>query len=90
MTATPQDFIRDRAESGNLNAYYYSFESTGNQAIDRILAAVAYAGKAFHHTEDWGGAWWSDEDEGPTMAELIQEFANEAAGEWPASEGAER
>ena len=25
-----------------LNAYYYSFAPTGNEAIDRILSAVAF------------------------------------------------
>jgi hypothetical protein len=36
-----------------LNAYYYSFQSTGTEFVDRVLSAVACAGKAFHHTEDW-------------------------------------
>jgi len=37
-----------------MDAYYYSFTPTGVEAIDRILSAVACAGKAYHHTEDWG------------------------------------
>lgn len=37
-----------------MNAYYYSFRPTGVEAIDRILSAVACAGKAHHYTEDWG------------------------------------
>lgn len=36
-----------------MNAYYYAFEPTGVVAVDRILSAVAAAGKAYHHTEDW-------------------------------------
>lgn len=36
-----------------MNAYYYAFEPTGVFAVDRILSAVAAAGKAYHHTEDW-------------------------------------
>ncbi|WP_205042161.1 DUF1778 domain-containing protein [Rhodoligotrophos defluvii] len=36
-----------------MDAYYYGFTSTGVQAIDRILSAVACAGKAYHHTGDW-------------------------------------
>ncbi len=35
-------------------AYYYSFERTGVEAIDRILAEVAWAGKAHHDTDRWG------------------------------------
>lgn len=37
-----------------LDAYYYGFEETGVPEIDRILSAVACAGKAYHHTESWG------------------------------------
>lgn len=36
-----------------MSAYYYSFSPTGCYAIDRILSAVACAGKAFHHTDCW-------------------------------------
>ena len=58
-----------------LEAYYYSFEPTGVIEIDRILSAVARAGKAFHNTEQWDedayGKW--------KPVELIQTAANEAA-----------
>lgn len=37
----------------NLDAYYYSFEPTGVDAVDTILSAVADAGAGYHHTEDW-------------------------------------
>lgn len=37
-----------------LDAYYYGFEPTGDEQIDRILSAVACAGKAYHRTESWG------------------------------------
>jgi len=65
-----------------LDAYYYGFTPTGNEAIDRILCAVACAGKAYHHTEDW-----NDDVSGPyepflrgkTVAEWIQNAANDAA-----------
>lgn len=40
----------------NLDAYYYGFDPTGNADVDRILGAIAYAGKAYHHTEDWDDA----------------------------------
>jgi len=36
-----------------MDAYYFGFEPTGVAAIDKILSAVACAGKSFHHTEDW-------------------------------------
>lgn len=32
-----------------MDAYYYGFDSTGVDDIDRLLSAVACAGKAFHH-----------------------------------------
>ena len=60
-----------------MNAYYYSFDRTGVVEIDRVLSAVAVAGKRFHHTE-----WWNDEDDGrPSCQERIQAAANEAAVE---------
>lgn len=40
----------------DLDAYYFGFEPTGNADVDRILGAIAYAGKAYHHTEDWDDA----------------------------------
>ena len=36
-----------------MQAYYYSFTPTGVEAIDRLLSAVAWAGKAYHHTDGW-------------------------------------
>lgn len=36
-----------------LDAYYYGFVPTGVELVDRVLSAVACAGKAFHNTEDW-------------------------------------
>lgn len=40
-------------EKRRMDAYYFSFASTGVDAIDDILSAVACAGKAYHHTGDW-------------------------------------
>ena len=60
-----------------MNAYYYSFESTGIEGVDKILSAVARAGKAFHHTDQW-----SDNQEwlgGKSYIDLIQDAANELA-----------
>lgn len=36
-----------------MSAYYYSFDRTGTLAVDRVLSAVAVAGKGCHNTEDW-------------------------------------
>ncbi len=69
-----------------MDAYYYGFDPTGVPEIDRILSAVACAGKAYHHTESWGeemtygtpnGA--PDGHEGKTPIEWIQNAANDAA-----------
>ena len=65
----------------NLDAYYYGFDPTGVDAIDRVLACVASAGKAFHHTREW------DEEIGPLRPcdvgdapiDWIQNAANDAA-----------
>jgi hypothetical protein len=71
-------------EKWRMSAYYYQFDRTGVDAIDKILSAVASAGKAYHHTE-----WWSEEGEygpgerepftGTSCVEWIQNAANEAA-----------
>lgn len=60
-----------------MNAYYYSFDETGSLEIDGILSAVAVAGKAFHHTQNW-----ADEDSNygdGSLIDLIQNKANAAA-----------
>jgi hypothetical protein len=63
-----------------MDAYYYSFDRTGVEAIDRILCAVASAGKAYHHTECWNDDHGPrDNCEGNTPAEWIQNAANAAA-----------
>lgn len=73
-----------------MDAYYYSFERTGVDAIDKILSAVACAGKSAHHTRDWGGQNDSGQGnerppfEGTTCIQWIQNAANEAAQQWPA------
>ncbi len=59
-----------------LNAYYYSFEPTGVIEIDRILEAVAMAGKAYHNTDGWRNTSY---EEGKTYVDLIQDRAKEAA-----------
>lgn len=66
-----------------MSAYYYEFTRTGNAAIDRILSAVAIAGKAYHNTSEWAEY---DEDfrppahlRGKSYAECIQNAADDAA-----------
>lgn len=66
----------------SLNAYYYGFDRTGVALIDDILAAVAAAGKAFHHTEDWDDVMEYDYrciKAGQSPIDAIQEAANRAA-----------
>jgi hypothetical protein len=65
-----------------MEAYYYAFSETGVPEIDKILSAVACAGKAFHHTESW-----QDESEWPPHTGnspklWIQNAADEAAKAW--------
>jgi hypothetical protein len=74
MTSTPED-----AEL-RMNAYYYAFAFTGVFEIDRILSAVACAGKSFHMTADWG----DDAEPWPHLrgncaADWIQNAADDAA-----------
>lgn len=42
-----------RGGSYRMEAYYYAFDATGCEPIDRVLSAVAIAGKCAHHTESW-------------------------------------
>lgn len=66
-----------------MSAYYYSFEPTGAPSIDRVLSAVACAGKAFHSTDEWSSACeaYMSETKGNSCVEWIQNAANEAADE---------
>lgn len=64
------------------DAYYYGFNMTGVRAIDEILSAVAMAGKAYHHTDQWDENTYTEDlmyggDISPV--ELIQEMADRAA-----------
>jgi hypothetical protein len=60
------------------DAYYYSFEQTKEDSVDDILKAVAYAGKCYHHTDQWSNPDFGDDGE-PTNIDMIQEAANAAA-----------
>lgn len=63
-----------------MSAYYYGFTHTGVEQIDKILSAVACAGKAFHHTDCWNDETFPYEGHtGASPIEWIQNAANEAA-----------
>jgi len=65
-----------------MQAYYYSFDSTGCDPVDKILSAVACAGKAYHHTDDWyEQSSPQDDHTGGTPVDWIQNAAIEAAAE---------
>lgn len=65
-----------------MSAYYYEFTPTNVDAIDKVLSAVACAGKAFHHTEQWTEEAGAAHDHtGGTPVEWIQNAAREAADE---------
>ena len=69
-----------REDKLRMDAYYYGFDETGLPAIDRILSAVACAGKAFHHTDQWTedcAAYLGHV--GTSPVEWIQNAANDAA-----------
>jgi hypothetical protein len=75
---------RAMTEQLRMRAYYYSFDETGVPEIDKILSAVACAGKFAHHTDSWGdeGEW--PPHTGANPVEWIQNAANEAAEKWRA------
>lgn len=64
-------------------SYYFSFESTGNKDIDRILYAIAKAGKCFHHTDQWNEETaygiFDEKLKGNTPVDWIQNAANDLA-----------
>ena len=61
-----------------MNAYYYGFDPTGCEVVDKILSEIAYAGKAFHSTSLWNEEMY----DGTTCVGRIQEAANNAAKEY--------
>lgn len=76
MSDTP-----DPATPLNLGGYYIGFTLTGVFEIDLILSAVARAGKAYHHTADWGDETppYDPRFRGSTPQDWIQNAANDAA-----------
>ena len=68
------------SERMRMDAYYFAFGTTGVEALDKVLSAVACAGKAHHHTEDWQeetGAW--EPHTGRSPVDWIFNAASEAA-----------
>ena len=74
-----------------MDAYYYGFDKTGVEAIDLILSAVACAGKAYHHTNEWNDecSYVAQNMRGKTPVEWIQNAANDAAASLSARSAAE-
>lgn len=81
-------FVEDRLEVRcdycrplRMDAYYFEFTPTGVEAIDRILSAVAQAGKGYHPTESWADEGLDDMGEfhGGSYVAWIQNAANDAA-----------
>lgn len=64
-----------------MDAYWYGFSPTGLDVVDRILCAVACAGKGYHHTEDWNQEATPREacQRGTSPAEIIQNAALDSA-----------
>lgn len=75
--------MSDDSSKWRMDAYYYGFDATGVPAIDRILSAVACAGKGYHHTEDWTepGSGGYEHLRGDNYVEMIQNAANDAAAD---------
>ena len=79
---TPEQRELLGSADARMQGYYIGFDKTGVVEIDRILSALAWAGKAYHHTEGWNDEL--DWDYGPipkgtTCSDLIQRAANDAA-----------
>lgn len=67
-------------EELRMDAYFYGFDKTGVPGVDRVLSAIACAGKAYHYTGDW----WDEcapypGHVGKNPIEWIQNAANDAA-----------
>lgn len=65
-----------------IRSKHFAFNATGDARIDKILLAVAKAGRAYHHTNDWNEECRDIGNdyglEGDTPVEWIQNAANEA------------
>lgn len=61
-----------------MEAYFYGFDHTGCHQVDRVLSAVAIAGKMFHYTDGWSEPG-SHSATGQSCIDVIQEEAINAA-----------
>lgn len=70
-------------EGWRMAAYYYGFAGTGVIAIDRVLSAVACAGKAYHYTSEWNDDCdaWHDGLRGTSPVNWIECAADDAAAD---------
>ena len=64
-----------------MQAYYYSFDRTGIAPVDKVLSAVACAGKAFHHTDCWTDDDTHPDHDGGSPRDWIQNAANAVAAQ---------
>jgi hypothetical protein len=79
----------DLVKKRRMDAYYYGFDETGVDVIDKVLSAVACAGKAYHHTDDWTEDCSAYEDHtGDNPVAWIQNASKEAADRIEALEAA--
>jgi hypothetical protein len=74
------------AKPMRMDAYYYGFEPTGEECIDRVLSAVACAGKAYHNTSEWAEesehlSPYEPFQRGATCQDWIQNAAIDATAE---------
>ena len=79
---TPEQRALLVGDNARMDGYYIGFDKTGNELIDQILSAIAYAAKGAHETEAWSREL--EYGYGPVPADktfewLIQEAANDAA-----------
>jgi hypothetical protein len=68
-------------EQLRMSGYYIHFTPTGERTADMVLSAVACAGKAYHHTEDWNETADWPPHLGASPAAWIQNAAHAVASE---------
>lgn len=74
------DDWRGKETAYRMDAYYYGFAPTGLHVVDLVLSAVACAGKAYHHTDQWNSDCSPYEHlRGETPADWINNAAHDAA-----------
>ena len=78
MTTTRAAIEQALADDFRMNAYYFGFNYTGMAPIDKILSAVASAGKAYLSTSDWNDENQNYGHSGETPVDWIQNAADEA------------